>query len=57
MESLTGKNDEQSSVAELQEKIERLEKESAEKGEKLNKMKAVAVRAKKELDTSRKEVP
>lgn len=56
MESLTGKNDEQSSVAELQEKIERLEKESAEKGEKLNKMKAVAVRAKKELDTSRKEM-
>uniref|UniRef100_A0A669QJR8 GRIP and coiled-coil domain containing 2 n=1 Tax=Phasianus colchicus TaxID=9054 RepID=A0A669QJR8_PHACC len=34
----------------------RLEKESAEKGEKLNKMKAVAVRAKKELDTSRKEM-
>uniref|UniRef100_A0A8C2TMF2 GRIP and coiled-coil domain containing 2 n=1 Tax=Coturnix japonica TaxID=93934 RepID=A0A8C2TMF2_COTJA len=55
METLTEKNDEQSSVAELQEKIGRLEKESAEKGEKLNKMKAVAVRAKKELDTSRKE--
>ncbi|XP_042665472.1 GRIP and coiled-coil domain-containing protein 2 [Centrocercus urophasianus] len=56
METLTEKNDEQSSVAELQEKIGRLEKESAEKGEKLNKMKAVAVRAKKELDTSRKEM-
>uniref|UniRef100_A0A8C3Q1D9 GRIP and coiled-coil domain containing 2 n=1 Tax=Chrysolophus pictus TaxID=9089 RepID=A0A8C3Q1D9_CHRPC len=56
LKTLTEKNDEQSSVAELQEKIGRLEKESAEKGEKLNKMKAVAVRAKKELDTSRKEM-
>lgn len=35
----------------------RLEKESAEKGEKLNKIKVVAVKAKKELDASRKEVP
>lgn len=34
-----------------------LEKESAEKGEKLNKIKVVAVKAKKELDASRKEVP
>lgn len=34
----------------------RLEKESAEKGEKLNKIKMVAVKAKKELDASRKEV-
>nr|XP_047933861.1 GRIP and coiled-coil domain-containing protein 2 isoform X1 [Anser cygnoides] len=56
METLTEKNDQQSSVAELQEKIGRLEKESAEKGEKLNKIKMVAVKAKKELDTSRKEM-
>uniref|UniRef100_A0A663LR89 GRIP and coiled-coil domain containing 2 n=1 Tax=Athene cunicularia TaxID=194338 RepID=A0A663LR89_ATHCN len=34
----------------------RLEKESAEKGEKLNKIKVVAVKAKKELDASRKEM-
>ncbi|KFZ52154.1 GRIP and coiled-coil domain-containing protein 2, partial [Antrostomus carolinensis] len=56
MESVTEKTDQQSSVAELQEKIGRLEKESAEKGEKLNKIKVVAVKAKKELDASRKEV-
>uniref|UniRef100_A0A8B9M6R8 GRIP and coiled-coil domain containing 2 n=1 Tax=Accipiter nisus TaxID=211598 RepID=A0A8B9M6R8_9AVES len=56
METLTEKTDQQSSVAELQEKIGRLEKESAEKGEKLNKIKVVAVKAKKELDTSRKEM-
>ncbi|XP_071431766.1 GRIP and coiled-coil domain-containing protein 2 [Pithys albifrons albifrons] len=55
METMTEKTDQQSSVAELQEKIGRLEKESAEKGEKLNKIKVVAVKAKKELDTSRKE--
>ncbi|XP_067993588.1 GRIP and coiled-coil domain-containing protein 2 isoform X1 [Melanerpes formicivorus] len=55
METLTEKTDQQSSVAELQEKIGRLEKESAEKGEKLNKFKVVAVKAKKELDASRKE--
>ncbi|XP_005488036.3 GRIP and coiled-coil domain-containing protein 2 [Zonotrichia albicollis] len=56
MEAVTEKTDEQSSVAELQEKIGILEKESAEKGEKLNKIKVVAVKAKKELDASRKEV-
>ncbi|KFZ48466.1 GRIP and coiled-coil domain-containing protein 2, partial [Podiceps cristatus] len=56
METTTEKTDEQSSVAELQEKIGRLEKESAEKGEKLNKIKVVAVKAKKELDASRKEM-
>ncbi|KFV92180.1 GRIP and coiled-coil domain-containing protein 2, partial [Eurypyga helias] len=56
METLTGKTDQQSAVAELEEKIGRLEKESAEKGEKLNKMKVVAVKAKKELDASRKEM-
>nr|XP_009663798.1 PREDICTED: GRIP and coiled-coil domain-containing protein 2 [Struthio camelus australis] len=56
MGTLTEKNDQQSSVAELQEKIGRLEKESAEKTEKLNKIKVVAVKAKKELDASRKEV-
>uniref|UniRef100_A0A8C0BZP8 GRIP and coiled-coil domain containing 2 n=1 Tax=Buteo japonicus TaxID=224669 RepID=A0A8C0BZP8_9AVES len=55
LKTLTEKTDEQSSVAELQEKIGRLEKESAEKGEKLNKIKVVAVKAKKELDASRKE--
>ncbi|RLW07536.1 hypothetical protein DV515_00003741 [Chloebia gouldiae] len=56
METMTGKTDQQSSVAELQEKIGMLEKESAEKGEKLNKIKVVAVKAKKELDASRKEM-
>ncbi|KFU89791.1 GRIP and coiled-coil domain-containing protein 2, partial [Chaetura pelagica] len=56
METLTEKTDQQSSVAELQEKIGRLEKEFAEKGEKLNKIKVVAVKAKKELDVSRKEM-
>nr|XP_009943824.1 PREDICTED: GRIP and coiled-coil domain-containing protein 2 [Opisthocomus hoazin] len=56
METLTEKTDQQSSVAELQEKIGWLEKESAEKGEKLNKIKVVAVKAKKELDASRKEM-
>ncbi|KFR05693.1 GRIP and coiled-coil domain-containing protein 2, partial [Nipponia nippon] len=56
METLTEKTDQQSSVAEFQEKIGRLEKESAEKGEKLNKIKVVAVKAKKELDASRKEM-
>ncbi|XP_010210356.1 PREDICTED: GRIP and coiled-coil domain-containing protein 2 [Tinamus guttatus] len=56
MGTLTGKNDQPSSVAELQEKIGNLEKESAEKTEKLSKIKVVAVKAKKELDTSRKEV-
>ncbi|XP_064264022.1 GRIP and coiled-coil domain-containing protein 2 isoform X1 [Passer domesticus] len=56
METMTEKTDQQSSVAELQEKIGMLEKESAEKGEKLNKIKVVAVKAKKELDASRKEM-
>ncbi|NXQ64904.1 GCC2 protein, partial [Anthoscopus minutus] len=56
METMTEKTDEQLSVAELQEKIGMLEKESAEKGEKLNKIKVVAVKAKKELDASRKEM-
>ncbi|XP_061233733.1 GRIP and coiled-coil domain-containing protein 2 isoform X3 [Neopsephotus bourkii] len=56
METIAEKTDQKSSVAELQEKIGRLEKESAEKGEKLNKIKVVAVKAKKELDASRKEM-
>ncbi|XP_014740616.1 PREDICTED: GRIP and coiled-coil domain-containing protein 2 [Sturnus vulgaris] len=56
METMTEKTDQQSAVAELQEKIGMLEKESAEKGEKLNKIKVVAVKAKKELDASRKEM-
>ncbi|XP_066232966.1 GRIP and coiled-coil domain-containing protein 2 isoform X3 [Saccopteryx leptura] len=45
----------QSSVKELEEKIEYLEKESKEKEEKINKIKLVAVKAKKELDSSRRE--
>ncbi|XP_033930287.1 GRIP and coiled-coil domain-containing protein 2 isoform X3 [Melopsittacus undulatus] len=56
VETMAEKTDQKSSVAELQEKIGRLEKESAEKGEKLNKIKVVAVKAKKELDASRKEM-
>uniref|UniRef100_A0A8C4UXP8 GRIP and coiled-coil domain containing 2 n=1 Tax=Falco tinnunculus TaxID=100819 RepID=A0A8C4UXP8_FALTI len=55
MEAETAETHQQSAVAELQEKIGRLEKESAEKGEKLNKIKVVAVKAKKELDASRRE--
>ncbi|KAM8789217.1 GRIP and coiled-coil domain-containing protein 2 isoform 5-T5 [Rhynchonycteris naso] len=42
-------------VKELEEKIEYLKKESKEKEEKINKIKLVAVKAKKELDSSRKE--
>uniref|UniRef100_A0A7M4FB44 GRIP and coiled-coil domain containing 2 n=1 Tax=Crocodylus porosus TaxID=8502 RepID=A0A7M4FB44_CROPO len=56
VEKLTMKNDQQSSVAELQEKIVKLERESTERKEKLNKIKMVAVKAKKELDSSRKEI-
>uniref|UniRef100_A0A8C3H934 GRIP and coiled-coil domain containing 2 n=1 Tax=Chrysemys picta bellii TaxID=8478 RepID=A0A8C3H934_CHRPI len=56
MEKSSVKNDQQSSVAELQEKIVCLEKQSAEREEKLNKVKAIAVKARKELDSSRKEV-
>ncbi|KAM9485233.1 GRIP and coiled-coil domain-containing protein 2-like [Salvelinus alpinus] len=40
---------------EFTEKIALLEKESKEKNERMNKIKAVAVKARKELDTSRKE--
>lgn len=36
--------------------LEYLEKESKEKEEKINKIKLVAVKAKKELDSNRKEV-
>ncbi|XP_006114615.2 GRIP and coiled-coil domain-containing protein 2 isoform X2 [Pelodiscus sinensis] len=56
MEKSSVQNDQQSSVAELQEKIVCLEKESAEREEKLNKVKVIAVKARKELDSSRKEV-
>ncbi|KAG6925410.1 GRIP and coiled-coil domain containing 2, partial [Chelydra serpentina] len=56
MEKSSVKNDQQSSVAELQEKIVCLEKQSAEREEKLNKVKVIAVKARKELDSSRKEV-
>uniref|UniRef100_A0A7N9CVG1 GRIP and coiled-coil domain containing 2 n=1 Tax=Macaca fascicularis TaxID=9541 RepID=A0A7N9CVG1_MACFA len=48
-------NDLLSSVKELEEKLENLEKEGKEKEEKINKIKLVAVKAKKELDSSRKE--
>ncbi|XP_041128222.1 GRIP and coiled-coil domain-containing protein 2-like [Polyodon spathula] len=43
-------------IRELTDKIVNLEKEQKEKHEKMNKIKAVAVKAKKELDTTRKEV-
>ncbi|XP_008056197.1 GRIP and coiled-coil domain-containing protein 2 isoform X1 [Carlito syrichta] len=49
------KNDQYSSIKELEEKIGNLEKECKEKEEKINKIKLVAVKAKKELDSSRKE--
>ncbi|XP_037383304.1 GRIP and coiled-coil domain-containing protein 2 [Talpa occidentalis] len=48
-------NHQPSSVKDLEEKIGYLEKESKEKEEKINKIKLVAVKAKKELDSSRKE--
>ncbi|XP_064832618.1 GRIP and coiled-coil domain-containing protein 2-like isoform X2 [Oncorhynchus masou masou] len=46
---------EENTAIELTEKIALLEKESKEKDERMNKIKAVAVKARKELDTSRKE--
>ncbi|XP_055470181.1 GRIP and coiled-coil domain-containing protein 2 isoform X1 [Psammomys obesus] len=49
------KNDQLSLVKELEEKIESLEKESKDKDEKISKIKLVAVKAKKELDSNRKE--
>ncbi|XP_073906629.1 GRIP and coiled-coil domain-containing protein 2 isoform X2 [Castor canadensis] len=48
-------NDQLSLVKELEEKLGNLEKESKEKEEKISKIKLVAVKAKKELDSSRKE--
>lgn len=48
-------NDQPPFVKELEEKIEYLKKESREKEEKINKIKLVAVKAKKELDSSRRE--
>ncbi|XP_007537398.3 GRIP and coiled-coil domain-containing protein 2 [Erinaceus europaeus] len=48
-------SDQLSSLKELEEKIGNLEKECKEKDEKINKIKLVAVKAKKELDSSRKE--
>ncbi|EPQ19183.1 GRIP and coiled-coil domain-containing protein 2, partial [Myotis brandtii] len=48
-------NDQPPLVKELEEKIEYLKKESREKEEKINKIKLVAVKAKKELDSSRRE--
>nr|XP_013009704.1 GRIP and coiled-coil domain-containing protein 2 [Cavia porcellus] len=55
LEKLSLKDDQLSSVKELEEKIANLEKESKGKEEKLSKIKLVAVKAKKELDFSRKE--
>nr|XP_019609470.1 PREDICTED: GRIP and coiled-coil domain-containing protein 2 [Rhinolophus sinicus] len=55
LEKIPSVENDQPSVKELDEKIEYLEKESKEKGEKINKIKLVAVKAKKELDSSRKE--
>ncbi|KAM6179967.1 GRIP and coiled-coil domain-containing protein 2 [Erethizon dorsatum] len=55
LEKSSVKNDQLSSVKELEEKIANLEKESKEKEEKISKIKLVAVKAKKELDSSRKE--
>ncbi|XP_043926919.1 GRIP and coiled-coil domain-containing protein 2 [Protopterus annectens] len=46
----------QSTVTELNDRIANLEKESISKDEKMNKIKAVALKTRKELDTSRKEV-
>ncbi|XP_029558501.1 GRIP and coiled-coil domain-containing protein 2-like [Salmo trutta] len=46
---------EENTASEFTEKIALLEKESKEKDERMNKIKAVAVKARKELDTSRKE--
>ncbi|XP_052378398.1 GRIP and coiled-coil domain-containing protein 2-like isoform X2 [Oncorhynchus keta] len=46
---------EENTAIEFTEKIALLEKESKEKNERMNKIKAVAVKARKELDTSRKE--
>ncbi|XP_040280993.1 GRIP and coiled-coil domain-containing protein 2 isoform X1 [Bufo bufo] len=43
-------------IEDLQNKIEKLERESKEKEEKCNKIKAVAIKGKKELDAKRKEV-
>ncbi|XP_016057334.1 PREDICTED: GRIP and coiled-coil domain-containing protein 2 [Miniopterus natalensis] len=53
--SASVENDQPPSVKELEEKIEYLKKESKEKEEKTNKIKLVAVKAKKELDSSRRE--
>ncbi|XP_038615866.1 GRIP and coiled-coil domain-containing protein 2 isoform X2 [Tachyglossus aculeatus] len=49
------KSEQQSAVTELEDKIGILEKESKEKDEKLNKIKVIAVKARKELEASRKE--
>ncbi|XP_052004956.1 GRIP and coiled-coil domain-containing protein 2 [Xyrauchen texanus] len=47
---------ENDNMKDLSDKIEILEKESKDKDERMNKIKAVAVKAKKELDNSKKEV-
>nr|XP_033804534.1 GRIP and coiled-coil domain-containing protein 2 isoform X2 [Geotrypetes seraphini] len=57
IESSSAEGGDQSSlITELENKIDKLEKECKEKEDKSNKIKAVAVKAKKELDSSRKEV-
>ncbi|XP_069492986.1 GRIP and coiled-coil domain-containing protein 2 isoform X2 [Ambystoma mexicanum] len=54
--SMAVESDQQVVITELQMKIVNLEKLSKDREEKLNKFKAVAIKAKKELDSSRKEV-
>ncbi|XP_073701579.1 GRIP and coiled-coil domain-containing protein 2 [Garra rufa] len=49
-------SDENEQLKELTNEIELLKKESKDKDERMNKIKAVAVKAKKELDNSKKEV-
>ncbi|XP_056412001.1 GRIP and coiled-coil domain-containing protein 2 [Hyla sarda] len=49
-------NQQKSLIAELQNKMENLQRESKDKEEKSNKIKAVAIKAKKELDAYKKEV-
>ncbi|KAM8977431.1 GRIP and coiled-coil domain-containing protein 2 [Pelodytes ibericus] len=48
--------EQQASLTDLQHKLETLKKESSEKEERSNKIKAVAVKAKRELDANKKEV-
>ncbi|XP_057708993.1 GRIP and coiled-coil domain-containing protein 2-like [Corythoichthys intestinalis] len=55
-ESASKSGSDEKKATEMTEKIGELEKDNKEKDEMINKIKAVAVKAKKELDTSKKEV-